>query len=163
MRRILITGMSAVGKSTVIGELVRRGYDAIDLDQPGWSHYQSPTPDSAVSGSGDEEWMWDEEKVGHLLEEERSGVLFVSGCSSNQGRFYPSLDRVILLSVSPAVTRERIATRTNNDFGKDPAELAKILADKEEFEPLLRRGADLEIDAGRPLDEVVDAILREAG
>jgi len=158
MRRILITGMSGVGKSTVIQELQRRGYEAVDLDQPGWSHYRLPDPDGPVAGNG-EEWMWDEDRVSELLDREGDGDLFVSGCSSNQGRFYPRLDRVILLSTSWKVMSERLANRTNNDFGKDPAERAKIQAAKSEIEPLLRRGADVEIDAGRPLDEVIDEIL----
>jgi dephospho-CoA kinase len=39
MKRILITGMSGTGKSAVIVELMRRGYRAIDLDTPEWSHW----------------------------------------------------------------------------------------------------------------------------
>ena len=37
MKRVLITGMSGGGKSSVIQELVARGYQAHDLDTPEWS------------------------------------------------------------------------------------------------------------------------------
>ncbi len=35
MTRVLLTGMSGTGKSSVIAELLRRGVTAIDLDEPG--------------------------------------------------------------------------------------------------------------------------------
>lgn len=37
MRRLLITGMSGTGKSSVIRELARRGYRAVDTDSGDWS------------------------------------------------------------------------------------------------------------------------------
>lgn len=38
-------------------------------------------------------------------------------------------------------------------------ELAKILADLETYEPLMRRDATHEIDTSQPLDQVIDEIL----
>ena len=32
MKRVLLTGMSGTGKSTVINELAARGYKAVDID-----------------------------------------------------------------------------------------------------------------------------------
>ena len=37
MKRVLITGMSGTGKSTVIAELAARGYKAVDVDEPEFS------------------------------------------------------------------------------------------------------------------------------
>jgi dephospho-CoA kinase len=37
MSRVLLTGMSGTGKSSVIAELRSRGFTAIDMDEPGWS------------------------------------------------------------------------------------------------------------------------------
>jgi hypothetical protein len=42
-------------------------------------------------------------------------------------------------------------------------ELARTLRLQREVEPLLRRGADFEVDTRAPLNEVVDAILRHVG
>jgi adenylate kinase family enzyme len=39
MSRVLITGMSGTGKSTVVSELMRRGFDAIDLETDEWSKW----------------------------------------------------------------------------------------------------------------------------
>jgi GTPase SAR1 family protein len=52
VKRVLLTGMSGTGKSTLIGELVARGFKAVDLDEDGWSDVEwvgDPTsPDSPV-------------------------------------------------------------------------------------------------------------------
>lgn len=78
----------------------------------------------------------------------------------NQGRFYPLFDRIVLLTTSESVTRHRLASRTNDDFGKDPVEMAKVLADKTAFEDLLRARADIVIDTEAPLATVVDQIIQ---
>ena len=54
---------------------------------------------------------------------------------------------------------QRIAERTGNDFGKDPAELARILADLDEIEPRLRAIADHEVDTTNSIDQVVTSVL----
>ena len=85
--------------------------------------------------------------------------VFVSGCRTNQGAFYARFDHVILLTAPVQLLVERLATRTNNPYGKHPDELARVLALKETVEPMLRRVATVEIDTSIPLDEVVEKIL----
>jgi thymidylate kinase len=80
---------------------------------------------------------------------------FVSGCKTNQGRFYPQFDHVALLSAPAEVLLARIAARTNNPYGKSAAERALILRHVAEVEPRLRASASIEIDASAPLSEVV--------
>lgn len=152
MRRILLTGMSGTGKSTVIRELVARGHRGIDMDEPGWSEH---APDG--------DWIWREDRLREALACEGGAALFVSGCATNQVRLYPEFDAIVLLSAPAAVLIERLATRTNNPYGKRPDELAEVLGYLETVEPLLRRGATHEIDTRAPLGEVVAAVLRLAG
>jgi hypothetical protein len=52
MRRILVTGMSGTGKSSVIGELAARGYWAVDADS---DDYRAG-PESPCFQAGDE-WL----------------------------------------------------------------------------------------------------------
>ncbi|MFI7228104.1 hypothetical protein ACIBO5_33210 [Nonomuraea angiospora] len=52
----------------------------------------------------------------------------------------------------------RIATRTNNPFGKSPEEREAILRDLANVEPLLRATSTVEIDASAPIDEVVQQL-----
>ena len=157
---LLVTGMSATGKSSALSELASRGYRTVDTDEPGWSVWvEAP----AESGGG--EWLWVEERMEKLLAGDRYGrrPLFVSGCVRNQGAFYDRFDAVVLLSAAPETILARIATRTSNDYGKDPHERALIMEQLETIEPLLRRRATHELDAGRPLGEVVSDLIAIAG
>ncbi len=157
--RVLITGMSGTGKSTVTAELARRGYWTIDLDSPAYSALV-PAADGAVIGvGGGMDWVWNAEKVAALLDAAGVEPLFLSGCSPNQGAFYPRLDLVILLTAPTAIIRARLTTRITNDFGKDPAELDRTMALIEAIEPLLCRSADVTIETSMPLDEVVARVL----
>jgi dephospho-CoA kinase len=151
VRRILLTGMSGNGKSTVIGELRARGYRCADMDEPSWSE-----------AAPDGEWIWAEERLQDFLSIPDTETVFVSGCASNQGKFYQQFDAIILLSAPADVLIERLAARTNNPYGKSPEQLAEVLRNLDTIEPLLRQGADHEIDTRAPIDEVVAAVLRIA-
>jgi dephospho-CoA kinase len=151
MPAVLVTGMSGTGKSTALAELARRGHRVVDTDDEGWSE-DVPTADGAI------ERLWREDEISKLLAAPSPSPLFVSGCVTNQGRFYPRFAAVVLLSVPEPVLLDRVASRTTNDFGKVEAERARILRDLREIEPLLRRGASVEIDTRRPVGEVADLL-----
>lgn len=162
MRRVLITGVSGVGKSTVVAALMARGYTAVDTDFGG---YCSPAADlEPPKPTAEPGWVWNESRIRRLLGEAKAEAggeaLFVSGCVPNQGRFYADFDRVVLLSAAPAVVRRRLLGRTGNDYGKHPGELEQALRDQAEVEPLLRAGATLEIDTDAPLETVVASLLQ---
>ncbi len=151
MKRILLTGMSGTGKSTLIAALAARGYAAVDMDEPGWSEH---APDG--------DWVWREDRVQEFLDHAAGDALFVGGCATNQVRFYPQFDAIVLLSAPASVLIERLATRTNNPYGKRPDELAEVLGYLETVEPLLRRGATHEIDTSAPFEDVLATVLRVA-
>jgi dephospho-CoA kinase len=150
VKRVLLTGMSGTGKSSVVQALAARGYKAIDTDD-GWCE---PLPDGRQ--------RWREEAIGQLLDTEDAEVLFVAGCEENQGRFHPRFDLIVLLSAPAEVLVGRLASRTGNPFGKSPGELARVLDDLRVVEPLLRKAADHEIQTTRPLSDVVTEVLRLA-
>ena len=141
--------MSGTGKSTVLAELARRGLRVVDTDEPGW----------CVWSDEEDGWLWREDRIAELLAASDDETLFVSGCVSNQGRFYGRFDAIVLLSVPLDVALERIGARTTNDYGKSPAERALIREHFETVEPLLRATATHEIDATRPRDEVVRELM----
>ena len=86
-------------------------------------------------------------------------TIYVSGTVSNQSRFYPQFDAVVLLSAPADVLLRRIASRTTNDFGKDDQEREAILRDLAEVEPLLRETCTHEIDATQPIAVVVEQLV----
>jgi dephospho-CoA kinase len=144
--KILITGMSGTGKSTALRALEARGHRTVDTDTDRWSRWVT-----LADGSAD--WIWREPEMTALLRE--PGELFVAGCKSNQGDFYASFDHVVLLSAPAEVLLARIAARTDNPYGKSPAERAAVLDHLAHVEPLLRATATAEIDATAPVDEIV--------
>jgi|SRR5262245_60479590 len=81
MMRILITGMSGVGKTTVIRALRALDFRAIDMDEPGWA-------------SSDEfgHQRWDVARLQELMGGLLSEPLFVSGCSEDQVALYAILE-----------------------------------------------------------------------
>ena len=147
MKRVLLTGMSGVGKSSVVAELRARGFRAVDTDE-GWSE---PLPDGRQ--------RWREFEIRELLDTDDAEVLFVAGCEENQTAFYPRFDHVILLSAPVEVLLERLAQRMNNPYGKSEEQRHRVLTDLDAVEPLLRRGADHEILTDVALDDVVRAVL----
>ncbi len=148
MKRILLTGMSGTGKSTVIAQLVGLGYRAIDLDSEGLCEWDA---------NGDELWLEDEVK--RLLATEDGEALFLAGCAANQVKFYGQFDDIVLLSAPREVMIARLAARTNNPYGKDPSEAARILEQKVTIEPMLRRTSTVEVDTSVPVDQVLAVIL----
>jgi len=151
VKRVLLTGMSGTGKSSVVRELVARGYKAVDTDD-GWSEIQ---PDGLQA--------WREDAIRELLATEDADVLFLAGCEENQAKFHAQFDHLVLLTAPLETLIERLATRTNNSYGQDPEELLRFLQDVEKVEPLLRRAATAEIETTMPVDEVVTTVLRVVG
>lgn len=152
MRKILVTGMSGAGKSAALAELARRGYEVVETDEGRWSEWSD----------ADGGYVWREDLVTALLSREEEATLFVSGTVSNQGRFYPQFDAIVLLSAPVEVLLQRIGARTTNDYGKTNDERALIVSQVEQIEPLLRATATHEIDTTQPLADVV-AQLEEVG
>lgn len=133
--------MSGAGKSTLLEELRRRGHDTVDTDYDGWT-----LPDGS----------WDEERVPRLLAEPHNVV--VSGTVENQVNFYNRFDHVILLSAPLDILLERVRTRRSNPYGQSVSKQAEIRHYVETVEPLLRRGATIELDGTRTPQDLADEV-----
>lgn len=162
MKRILLTGMSGSGKSTIIGELATRGFRAVDADCDEYSEWVAASSVAGAAGSpveADRDWVWREDRIQGLLSTEDADALFLGGCAANMRKFLPQFDLVVLLSAPREVIVERLRARTTNSYGKHSAEVARVLALMETVEPLLRGVADCEIDTSASLAEVVESVL----
>ena len=149
MRRVLVTGMAGTGKSSALEALAGRGHRVVETDLDGWSEW--------VDGE-DAGWFWREDRMTELLASEGDHTLFVSGCVSNQGKFYDRFDAVVLLSAPAEVLLDRIDSRATNDYGKVAEERKLVLFHLETVEPMLRATCTHELDASRPLEEIVDQL-----
>src|SRR4051794_7466228 len=157
MSKVLLTGMSGTGKSAALAELGRRGYRVVDTDDEGWREYRPYVESSDELHRG--EWLWVEDRMTRLLESDEGRSLFVAGCVRNQAKFYDRFDAVVLLSAPVDVILDRIARRTTNDYGKSRLERAMIVEDLATIEPLLRAGCTHDLDASRPLADIVADLL----
>ena len=145
--RVLLTGMSATGKSTLVQELRRRGHLAYDADDDGFA-------EPRAGGR----WGWRVDRVAELLAQSTDGPLFFAGCSEEQIEL--PFDYRVLLTAPRYVLLERLRTRTTNSYGRDGAEVANVLADLDAVEPLLRRSADLVLSTTAPVSSVADTVCR---
>jgi dephospho-CoA kinase len=162
VKRVLLTGLSGTGKSTLVGALAARGYKAVDADCDEFSTWAKPARDADVFWSPVEvgrDWVWREDRIKDLLFIEDADVLFLAGCAENMGQFLPQFDHVVLLHAPADLLVERLSIRTTNAYGKRPDEVARVLGQKATVEPLLRRVAGHEIDTSAPLEEVISAVL----
>lgn len=141
MPRVLITGMSGAGKSTVLAELARRGHVTVDTDYDEWT-----------DGDGG---PWDEMRMGMLLD--GTSDVIVSGTAENQGGFYDRFEHVVLLSAPVDVLIDRVRHRAN-PYGRTLEQQREIRAYTEAVEPLLRAAASIEIDATLPVQTIADLI-----
>lgn len=125
MKRVLITGMSGTGKSMVISSLAVPGHKAVDTDYDRFSELVTVPEGELTDLNPRQDWVWREDRIQHLLSTTDSDVLFVAGCSPNQGKFHRQFDHIILLTASAEVIVEQLAGRTNNPYGKHSQEVAR--------------------------------------
>lgn len=146
--RVLITGMSGVGKSTMVRELRARGFVAYDADDDGFSEPREHG-----------RWGWRLDLVAPVLRQGGTGLdpLFFAGCSEEQAEL--PFDRRVLLTAPADVLMQRLKTRTTDGYGGSPEQRAQVLGDLREVEPLLRRSAHLVLDATEPVPVLADAVL----
>lgn len=168
-----ITGISGAGKSTILTELRLRGYEAYDVDElgpvtakwhndkTGFIHPKSSvkkedrTPDFLATHS----WKITHEEVAGLAKQATAKTIFLGGSVTIEPEIRDLFSTVFSLTLDDETLERRLATRTNNDWGKNPHELAQALAANHE---LAIRHKDLGytlIDARQEPEIIVATIL----
>lgn len=159
-RNYLVEGVSGSGKTTVCRELQRRGYAAVNGDTV-LAYQGDPETGEPVSGRSHEHHLWDVARVRELAADTSVAATFFCGGSRNFARFLDVFDRVFVLELDRATLDLRLDTRPGDEWGGRPAE-------RELIHRLHRTGEDLprdavRIDAGAPVADVVDELLRQCG
>jgi hypothetical protein len=158
IRNYLVEGLSGTGKSAVCDELIRRGFNAISTDRV-WAFRADPDTGVPCDSVGHETWMWDEQRAVSDLESQVPDVVFICGSSRNRDRFLHYFTKVFNLCIDDGTMRRRLEVRTDDDWplGQGGVELMLELNRSGE-----RPTGAIDVDATRPLNQVVDDLLRLA-
>ncbi len=167
--KALVIGRAGSGKTAVALELKRRGLNAFDADEvpelSTWIDLANGRPtivdNTGVIDQTKVDWLWDEAILKNLLVS--NDDIFLCGGAGNDLTLGKYFDKIFILDVKAVVQKRRLETRTDNDYGKHPQQITKILEQQTE---LVRRALDAgatAVDANAPIKKVVDDILEHVG
>lgn len=170
MKIYFITGISAAGKSEVCEELVGRGYIAYDGDSNHITNWVEKKTGKSVksaervagpNGSLIEQYDWrmSKQRIHELAAQAKSDTMFICGTASNRYELWGVFEKVFCLIIDKDTLVQRISTRTNNKFGKDPKDLHDVLGWHKNSERTDIEAGAIPIDATEPVAHVVDEIL----
>ena len=155
---IQIDGLSGTGKTTAAAELTKRGYKALDADAA-FGYWGDPETGEPTDVQHQLNWIWDLSKVEALAKESVDDTVFVCGGAMNQDKIRDIFDKRFTLVIDDETLKHRLATRTNNDFGKHPDDLARQLEWNQGTVEYAKRIGSVVVDATQTVNAVVDEIL----
>lgn len=171
MPLIYITGNAGAGKSTICRELLRRNFEAHDIDDNGITAWYDKDTGQQVEWPKAAEnrtkvWIQQHEFkmvpaiVKEFAKAAQNKPIFLCGQSIHDHEIWDLFDKTFYLELDEETLKHRLASRTTNDFGKTPAELAAILEVHDTFrEKHAQNGATL-IDAHQSPKQITDQIIK---
>ncbi len=171
-KSIFVTGVAGSGKSSLCKELEGLGYKAYSIEDIDGLFEMVDKATGKPTENYDNanlelvkqhDWICDEKKLRRLVRSNPKSIVFYCGAAANIDNLLPLFDKVFLLKVSnPKILRERLSTRTSNDFGRTPEVQDWIYTWKDNWENhILERGA-IVIDANRSLQEIANDIVKRS-
>jgi len=169
MALFLITGLPGSGKSTVYAELKKRGYEAYDGDYDHFAKWYNNT-----TGEPIHEERYHERSPEFLQEHSRNiayqlvkdlaikaqnTIVFLCADPENEDELVGLFDEVFALRIDENIRQKRLATRTNNTWGKLPHEVAYDLAVKPVALARYDKYDYKIIDSNRPIEDIIDFIV----
>ncbi|SRR6266702_1817770 len=171
MPLIYITGIEAAGKSTSTLELKKRGYETYDIDHGIAGYFNKNTGESSDGATDaekhsphwhkDNTYMMDRQQVEGYAKQAKDKAIFLCGTTQSDEVVLDLFDKVIYLYLDEETLKQRMARRVEGEFGFAPHEKEVILSWRVSSKDKYRKLGATMIDASLPIQEVVDAILRE--
>ncbi len=171
MSLYFITGVSGTGKSSLTHELRNRGYAALDTDDDAlarWQHKDTGYihPKSSVKAAdrteqfiSEHDWNVPPEFVEQIAKDTADTTAFICGVVNNIDDMRGLFAGVFALTIDDDTLKHRLATRTNNDWGKQPHELEQTLEYQHRAQEMYAKLGYITIDATQPINKVADDIL----
>ncbi len=172
MPLIYLTGIETAGKTTTCKELKKRGYEAYDVDE-GIAHFynivtgkQGTWIDSATGRSeawyNQHEYLMERSQVEELARKAKDKTIFLCGTTRLDFVVTDLFDQILYLYLDEATLRQRLAIRQSFEWGSAPYERDMILGWHKPTEDDYREYGATMIDATKPIDKVVDEIVKAA-
>ena len=163
MTAVLITGNPGSGKTTLAGELARRGCAVIDGDDLARWETSSGEPVAPAEPMPDEwllshRWVWPPDRLEEVISR-AVRPLFVCGIARNQHTLLHLFDRVFLLAIDHRTQIERLDTPANAH--RDAAARTQILDGRPTFEAQMRAAGATVLDGRQPTAALAGRILSE--
>jgi dephospho-CoA kinase len=158
IKNFLIEGVSGTGKTSVCNELQRRGYHSIHGDRE-LAYQGDPETGKRTDTASHDNHIWDVEKVKSLVANQAHRVTFFCGGSRNYSRFIHLFDEVFVLEIDAATLKRRLDKRPEDEFGGKKEERELVLRLHQTKEDIPKNG--IIIDAAAPIEQVVNAIIRQ--
>jgi broad-specificity NMP kinase len=168
--KILITGIAATGKSTIVKALNERGIAAIDLHYvPDLFFWQDIKTKEKVEYTPVHSREWFDtvdrlcsiKKLKEIFAQHNNDVVMAGTTSGgNQNEFLSLFDKIILLQADPETLTHRMKTRVNKSgYGKTQAEQEDNIDWQKEYDPLLISYGAIPVNTEGNLDDVVSKII----
>lgn len=165
-----ITGQAGTGKSAVCKELRQRGFQAHDSDDnlarwvnkdTGFVHPKSSVkPEQRNSAFlSEHDWRIPRPAVAELAKQAGNEVVVLCGVGGNEAEIFDLFRAAFALVIDNETMRHRLTTRTNNNWGQQPHELAMTLSWQNQALDDYKKYGHIIVDATQPLALVVDEIV----
>jgi thymidylate kinase len=167
-----ITGLSGTGKSTVLKELLKRGYNAHGVDEEGFANWHDKASSKVVDFPHNQkdidmhawfakhDWILDVNKVASLknlyADEE---PIFLCGSAMHEDKAWSLFNKAFSLMVDLDTARSRIQQRTDNQFGQLAEEWESVAQWHSTYKDDYTKLGAIFIDATQPVGKVIDNIL----
>lgn len=168
-KKILITGISGSGKSTIANALKEAGEQSIDLEeipdlftmyhkdsrQPVMTEYENHD----LAWVQNVEWTCDVQELKEILHQP-TAAHFYAGSADNIHELIPLFDLVILLQIDEQTFRDRLSNRTNNNWGQTKEVQDWLWQQTQAFEEKIKKEGAIPIDATQDRKSIIKDIQK---
>jgi len=166
-KRILVTGVTGSGKSTLEKIFNQKGYETSDIDK-GFAEWRNketgevePHPESADRLAA-AFWALRADELKERLSSIDGQPILIFGSTNDLDDYTNLFNTIFLLEYPDAETlRARLASRPEGDYGKVPHERDSALAYHQDYQNKMKELGAIAIDCMLPLEQIVSIIEAE--